>query len=202
MAKEDKSGEFAIQTREDVTALIAKALQLPSEHWTEEAIKWLGRAVISWSYLETTLDTLFEVLLAIHGFKKTQSLKIMSANVDMRDKLQIIQALTVDCVQDKKTVGEAVSLTNYVGNELRNERNRLFHDNWSKGFAGSLLRTRRQGSKVSRPQAREFELVLPKAEPAGSKEIQQFNTNCTDAAMRALSLGSTLLANWTSKSGE
>lgn len=143
-------------------------------------LEGLGRAVLAWSFVERASELALTALMLGHGMALDEA-HIISTAIDVRDRAALITALSHRAVGNKRWFGELVSVMNRLSNELRNSRNRLFHDAWSQKKGGQLSR-RSSKPKLIRPQSRKFELILPTFEPVTIKQIDQFIRDCLDAA--------------------
>lgn len=96
----------------------------------------VGRVVYEWSWLENDVAALVFDLSAIDmpsfysSFEGDALVNALSANLDLKANIAIIKTLAfaIDDQSDFYTRVERV--TNFIGNELRNTRNRYVHDRW------------------------------------------------------------------------
>lgn len=160
----------------------------------------LGTAVISWSYLERAVDLLFGTLLGRLGLH-TRSADLIAQNVEVREKAKIVVALACDARLPAGELERTIALMNAVQNDLRNERNRLFHDSWSYK-EGAVARRKTTGSRIVRPQSRKVELLLPMPKAVEPGEITAFLARCDAISDEIISVGERLIeAMPTDKSG-
>ncbi|MEQ9247644.1 MAG: hypothetical protein RLO21_16835, partial [Nitratireductor sp.] len=87
-------------------------------------------------------------------------LHLTLASLDIRGKIVTAKALAhqIDEIDSPGFYDRVEELLNYVDNELRPERNRYVHDNWS--IAGSAAMRMRLAPKITRPQARQRDLTM------------------------------------------
>ena len=165
---------------------IARVISANLDPKTREAVELLGRSLIAWSYLELCVDTLLLAVLSLKGLWSDAG-DLIVANLDIREKASITVALGCVASLPKSTKADIVTSMNRVQNELRNERNRLFHDSWRVG-EGGLSRRKTTGTKVVRPQARALSLELPAEEPVSVEAIRAFVEKCFAETERVLEL--------------
>jgi hypothetical protein len=139
-------------------------------------VEMLGRSVIAWSQVEKSLDALAKVLMGTGGLSRTAS-KAITANLDVREKCKIITALAFEEGLPSKQVSAIADAVNSAQNDLRNRRNRLYHDSWSIKD-GRMQKRASTGTRLHRPQAFKLELLVPDYEPIKAAEITSFITDC------------------------
>lgn len=140
----------------------------------------LGRAVIAWSHVERVSEATLSILLCGSGMGLDEA-RIISTTVDLRDRAALVIALGHRAVGKKRWFGKLLEVMNHLSNDLRNNRNRLFHDAWTED-RGKLSRRTTTKPKLTRPQSRKFELVLPAYEPASVRQINEFIGDCLKTA--------------------
>lgn len=160
-------------TLEDLKKQLAKAVQT----YTHET---LGRCVVYFSFLERSLEVLVVALLRHHRLAR-EAARLVVVNLDIREKSAIAIALACDAKLKSKLLEKLLAACNVVTGELRNERNRIFHDSWTVK-SGVFQRKRTVGSRVKRPQARKIVLDIPQFEPASYEELQPFMDKCYTTA--------------------
>ncbi|MBX7514828.1 hypothetical protein K3179_09760 [Qipengyuania sp. GH38] len=114
----------------------------------------LGQVVYEWAWLEDDVASLIIALTNVQskhlmqdqGFGKF--LLAVDANVDLRTNIQIAKALTRYVETDTDFRGRADKTLNFIGNELRNDRNRYIHDLWY--VAGERFMRLKKGTTVKR----------------------------------------------------
>jgi hypothetical protein len=139
-------------------------------------VEMLGRSVVSWSQVEKSIDALARMLMGEGGLNKGGA-TVMTANLDIREKCKIIVALAFQAGLSSKQVTGIAETVNVAQNELRNRRNRLYHDSWS--LKNGLFQKRSStGTRLHRPQAFKLELLVPDYEPIKASEISSFINDC------------------------
>ena len=114
----------------------------------------IGYVCIWWSQLEARLDSFLAYLIGLEIGKISESI---TANADMREKVQMIIALAFIQKRNVAWFERVKTLMDSIDNILRVERNRYIHDAWVIQAAKTIRRTR--GTKIKRPQAFKIELV-------------------------------------------
>jgi len=160
---------------------------LPGESNFGAMVSALGGSVIAWSYLEKSVDLLLGPLLAIHGLRTTLSVDLVLSNVKLREKASIAVSLACEAKIPRSTLERTITLMNTVQNQLRTNRNRLFHDSWSY-TDGIISRRKTTGSRIERPQARKVGLSIPAPNPAKLSDITQFTDTCLETGEMIIDL--------------
>ena len=146
----------------------------------------LGQCVMAFSKLEELTDLWLAVLAKRHGMNTDASL-LLAINLPLREKCSAIVALAFLIDPDEKLMDRIASVTNKVCVELRNQRNRLFHDVWSRGDY-ELIRRPRTGTKLTRPQSRQVELKIPDQVKVTHHDLGNFIKECVDMSNEIISL--------------
>lgn len=119
-----------------------------------EHARAIGYVCILWAAMESRIDQLLAALTPIDHDKIGE---IFSANVDLREKLEIIKSAAFVRKPNDAWFKAVEELANKVDNSLRSERNRYVHDAWLDK-AGEIVRRTKQ-TTIKKPQAFKRELV-------------------------------------------
>jgi hypothetical protein len=164
----------------------------PPQSKLDEHALALGHVCIAWGHLEEHLDMLIKDLLFAEppgnpaSGNQWQAAQCVTANTDMRDKVQITLALGYLRRPDEIWFDKLKSCLDGIDNELRTQRNRMLHDIWIPnqivpGNIENVLRVRTQGTKIRRPQAFQRELVTREEIPVTAAEIWKLRNKIRDA---------------------
>jgi hypothetical protein len=142
----------------------------------EASSRILGSAIIAWSHCEEATEHLLRDLLQYHGLEEDTA-RLIASTLDLKSRCALGIALAYKLPLSRDMMERLSTAINTVQNDLRNTRNRLFHDSWmlTKGAIHKRLST---GPKLSRPQARELELIVPDYSPVELQNVIDFSDRC------------------------
>jgi hypothetical protein len=143
-----------------------------------DTVTTLGTAIISWSHCEESTEHLLRDLLGHHGLEDDAA-RIVSSSLDLKSRCALGVALAYRLNPPRDVLEKLSAAINRVQNEMRNTRNRLFHDSWMYK-QGSIHKRVSTGPKLTRPQAHELELQVADYSPADLQEIKEFTDRCLD----------------------
>ena len=149
----------------------------PFEEYNQLAFSMLADCVVAWSHVEQSTDTAISTLLLRSGMAGDAA-EMVALNLEIREKCAIIASLAYLYRLDDKWLSDVLTSINTISNDLRNRRNRLLHDTWSIGVGGQIHRRTRGKLRVTKPQSRQFDLIIPTPEPASTDEMARFVTDC------------------------
>ncbi len=113
----------------------------------------IGLVCITWNNLENSLNVALAVFSGLAGQKTAAAIL---NNADMRDKWKMHDAVGILVKPSDEWYDRLKEVINRSDNELRNERNRMVHDQWSEAQTEIIRRT--SMAKIVREQARQFAL--------------------------------------------
>ena len=132
-----------------------------------EHARAIGHVSILWGWVENAIE-LFLSDLAFSPDKKAG--KVVLANLDMREKGQILKMVAFAKKPTDRWYEEVRSIVDAVDNDLRTKRNRLTHDLW--WLSGETVQKRWKRAKVKKPQARhEYVVSTHEDAPVDAAEI-------------------------------
>lgn len=152
----------------------------PFEEFNQLARAMLGASVIAWSQVEVCTDNAVKILLVRSGMSEEAG-NLIVLNLGVREKCSIIGALGYHHRLDDKWLSDVLAVINLIANDLRNQRNRMLHDVWSTGIGDVIQRQKRTSPRVTRPQARQFEIALPGSEVFSPDDVGNFEQACIAA---------------------
>ena len=164
----------------------------PFDDYNQLAMAMLGDCVMAWSHVEVSTDTAVRSLFFMSGLTDDAA-EMIALNLGLREKCSIIASLAYLHRPNDRWLSNVLSVANTISNDLRNQRNRILHDTWTIEGTGQLHRKRRSALRVGRPQSREFELVIPSAEPADTTDIHLFAKQAGDAVIELNDLMAAML---------
>jgi hypothetical protein len=107
----------------------------------------IGYVTIFWAWLDRSLD---EFLKALIPLEDGDIERIVTANMNMRAKIQIIKAIAIIRRFDDKWLNSLNIQLDYTDNDLRIRRNRIVHDSWAKSGRSLQLVSKRTKIRRSR----------------------------------------------------
>lgn len=113
----------------------------------------IGHICIGWGHLERDLNEFIQALTPLDEGDISRSI---TANMDVRSKIQVIKALAFLRKPSKEWFEKMTILLDYIDNSIRPRRNRYVHDAWYKP-GGKFIRSTHQ-IKFERPQSFQLEL--------------------------------------------
>lgn len=123
-------------------------------HW-DRLFSAIGKVVCQWSRLEADLADLLYQLNSTIAPDISRSAEAwcvhsyMAENMDLRALCGAIRAAVFHLEYDQDLGPDISPALKRIENELRNERNRIVHDEWKVGESGRVRRVRR-GTKLAR----------------------------------------------------
>jgi len=126
----------------------------------EQVAAAIGRSCYWWSSIEIELQELCSNLARFidRSFEREEVWEVIAislSHMDIRQRIAVAKALAANGV-DPDLYDSLERLLNRIDNELRAERNRYIHDQWT--VLDETIIRRRQGAKVIRPQSRTLEV--------------------------------------------
>jgi hypothetical protein len=112
-------------------------------------ISALGHICVEWASLEGTVDIVLACLIPL---PMDDAARCITANADIRDKIQMIKGLAI--ARHVSWAEDLTSVIDLVDNVLRPQRNRYIHDSWISLKKGNPRQFQR-AMKIKRPQARQ-----------------------------------------------
>jgi hypothetical protein len=151
-----------------------------SEMTARFTVEFLGRCVIAWSTAERSLETLLVILLSGRRLRMEDA-RIVVSNLDIRERAKLVVALAYQAKLPHKRLTKIERLAGQIQNDLRNRRNRLFHDSWNLSESGIFKRAS-TGTKLVRSQAFKIGLFVPDFEPIKPAMMYDFINDCMNLA--------------------
>lgn len=140
----------------------------------------LGMAIISWSHCEEAVEHLLRDILQFHGLERDTA-DLIAATLDLKSRCALGIALTYKLDIPLDLMERLSAAVNSVQNDLRNRRNRLFHDSWMFK-EGAIHKRVSTGPKLKRPQARQLGLDVPDYAPADLGEVIEFSKRSVETS--------------------
>lgn len=127
--------------------LIAQFKEFPfSEH-----AHAIGHLCIQWSFLENSLGLMLAILA---GLKDPQTRPAIIHNTNMRDKVQMLKSVGFLVRHNDDWYERLRSVLIKIDDDLRNDRNRMIHDQWTSDREDVVRVT--QMAKIIKEQARQY----------------------------------------------
>jgi hypothetical protein len=165
------------------SAMETEGTSPPEEEQHDEGhstILSLGQSVVAWSTAERGVETLLLILLLERGLIMGDA-TIVAANLDVRERSKMALALAYQTGVPQRRLKAIEALLNRIQNDLRNQRNRLYHDGW-RFRDGGLQKRSYTGTRLHRKQAHKIELIVPDFEPITAQGIKAFVEECLKVA--------------------
>lgn len=159
-----------------------KKITLPynvmNENLADHAVA-IGYVCIYWGLIEINLDKMVTYLTQ---FKDMKTAIIFAANMDIRDKIDLLKALGFANKPDQEWYDEFARTLNIVNGDLRPRRNRYVHDIWTVEDE-QILKITMKTKIANIPPSGEKELVLETPKETTPEEIWKLCREMIGAAL-------------------
>jgi hypothetical protein len=135
----------------------------------------LGNVCIAWGRIEQDLNEFIEKLAPLNEGDISRSI---TANLDIRSKIQTIKALAYLRGHSESWFKEMVLILDYIDNNLRPRRNRFIHAGWY--IPKGRLTRRTYQIKFERPQSFQLRLQTQSNISSTVREVKQLGDELDD----------------------